>query len=290
MGREALRLIISTYEHDYPVVGVKESNEVYDCYICRNVSSGGLCRIMSIKDKRLFAELTGWLIEKINPEAFTDYIEQFIFEDKLCIVMKYTEGITLRTKLATESLPLKERLELGRKLLERVILQDIPEYFLAKCFSPDQMMITSDLNVSFNYPIEDIAQDRSADGRKNIEPVFRMLFARELERKVPDLLMKFFRQLPELTEARMIDLYSEYYALIGQLEKYDENGEQPKTFWFRLWEVLKKVFKVLKKILIIALILASVGYLIYTILNPGKNQNNDGHFSSIGTVEIDKNR
>ena len=49
---------------------------------------------------------------------------------------------------------------------------------------------------------------------------------------------------------------------------------------------VKKIFKVLKKILIILLILASIGYLIYTILDPGKDKGSDGHFKSIGTVEI----
>ena len=283
-------MVISTFEHDYPVLGVKETNTVYNCYICRNISGGGLCRILSIKEKALFSGLTGWLTDTINKSAFTDYIEHFIFDDKLCIVMKYKEGISLSTKLETESLPFKERLELGRRILERIVLQDIPDYFLAKCFTPDCIIISSDMTVNFNYPIFDITVDRTANGRKNIEPVLRLLFAKELEKKVPDLLMDFFKRLPELTEERMIDLYSEYYSLMLKLDNYEENSEQPKTIWFKIWDAIKKVFRVLKKILIIVLILASIGYLIYTIMDPNKDQNSKGHFSSIGTLEIDKNR
>ncbi len=282
-------MVISTYEHDYPIVGVKQTGQVYDCYICRNSSGGGLCRILSIKDRSLFAELAGWLTDNINKESFTDYIEHFVFEDRFCIVMKYTEGITLSTKLATESLPLKERLELGRRLLERIVLQDMPEYFLSKCFSPECMVISSDLSVSFNYPIFDITTDRSANGRACIEPVFKLLFAKELERKVPDLITDFFTRLPELSQERMIDLYGEYYALMQKLEGYDENSEQPKTFWYKLWEKIKKLGKVLKKLVIYGLIIAALVYLIYTIINPEKNKDNKGHFSAIGTVTIEKN-
>ena len=281
-------MVISTFEHDYPIVGVKQTGEVYDCYICRNISGGGLCRIMSIKDRSLFAELAGWLTDNINSDSFTDYIEHFIYEDRFCIVMKYTEGITLSLKLATESLPLQERLELGRRLLERIVLQDMPDYFLAKCFDPDCMVISSDLSVSFNYPVFDITEDRSANGRECIEPVFRLLFAKELERKVPDIIMDFIRRLPELSKERMIDLYGEYYDMMLKLEGYDENSEQPKTFWYKLWDKIKKIFNVLKKIVIIGLIIASVCYLIYTIIDPGKNTDNNGHFTSIGTVNIEK--
>ena len=279
-------MVIRTSDKEYPVIGVQKNNEQYDIYICRDVVAKGLYRILSVKDGALFPELVGFLNDSVNREAFTDYDGYFIDDGKLCIVMRYTQGITLGTKLATESVPFGERLELGRKILEKAVLQEIPDYFLAKCFTPEQIIIDPDLSVSFNYPIEDIITDRQQSGRKNIEQVLRMLFGKELERKVPQLLMDFFKSLPELCEQRLLDIYSEYYALMGKLEEYDAEGEQPKTFWFKLWNAIKKIFKVLKKILIILLILASIALLIYTILDPGKDKDSGGHFKSIGTVEI----
>lgn len=279
-------MVIRTSDKEYPVIGVQENNEQYDIYICRDVVEKGLYRILSVKDSSKFPELVSFLNDNINRAAFTDYDGCFIDGGKLCIVMRYTQGIALGTKLATESVPFKERLELGRKILEKAVLQEIPDYFLAKCFTPEQIVVAPDLSVSFNYPMEDITTNRQQDGRKNIEQVLRLLFGKELERKVPQLLMDFFKSLPELCNQRLLDIYSEYYALMGKLEEYDAEVEQPKTFWFRLWDAVKKIFKVLKKILIILLILASIGYLIYTILDPGKDKGSDGHFKSIGTVEI----
>ena len=279
-------MVSRTSENEYPVIGVMENTDQYDMYICRDVSEGGLCRIMSVKDSSKFAELVSFLTDTVNRSAFTDYREHFIDGEKLCIVMKYTQGVTLTTKLATESMPFKERLELGRKILEKAVLQDIPDYFLAKCFTPDQMIIKPDLSVSFNYPIEDILGSREQKGRANIEAVLRLLFANELERKVPDQLMEFFDKLPGLSEQRLLDIYSEYYAMCALLEGYDENAEQPKTFWYKLWEKIKKLLKFLKKILILLLILASIAFLIYTIVDPGKNKKSSEHFEYIGTVKI----
>ena len=280
-------MIIRTFEHEYPVIGIKESTEKYDTFICRDVSGGGLCRIMSIKDSTLFADLVSRLTDTVNKEAFTDYREHFIYDGRLCIVMRYTQGVTLESKLSTESVPLKERLELGRRLLERVVLQDIPDYFLAKCFVPGQIIVAPDLSVSFNYPLEDIITDSGQNGRRNIINVFNRLFDHELRRKVPDILMDFLKRLPALTEQRMIDVYGEYYVLMGRLEGYNESDEQPGTFWFRLWDKIKKVFGVLKKILIFLLIAASVAYLIYVIADPRKNDASNGHFKTIGTVTIE---
>lgn len=279
-------MVIRTSDNEYPVIGVKENTEKYDIYICRNITGKGLCRIMSVKDSELFPELVSFLTDTVNPEAFTDYIEHFIDSGRLCIVMKYAQGITLETKLATESVPFRERLELGRKILEKAVLQDIPDYFLAKCFDPQQIIVEQDLTVSFNYPIEDIITDREQNGRKKIDTVLRLLFARELERKVPDLLMDFFARLPGLTEQRLLDIYSEYHALLSKLENYDADEEQPKTFWYKLWDKIKKILGVLKKILIFVLIVAAIIYLIITILDPFGNKDSSHHFKYIGTVEI----
>ncbi len=279
-------MVIRTFEHEYPIIGVKENTEKYDSYICRDVASSCMCRIMSIKDRSLFPELASWLTDNIKREAFTDYREFFIYDDKLCIVMKYTEGTTLSKKLSTESVPLRERLELGRRLLEKIVLQDIPDYFLAGCMTPEQIVVEKDLSISFNYPIEDILTGREQNGRKNIETVFRLIFDRELQRKVPEVLMKFFEKLPVLLSGRMIDLYSEYYLLMGALEGYNENNDEPKTFWFKLWKKIRKILGILKKIVIFALIALSVWYLIYLIIDPDKNKSSNGHFHSIGLVEI----
>ncbi len=281
-------MIIHTYEHDYPISSVKETNETYECYICRNLTDGGFCRVMSVKDKAYFPELVSWLTETVNRDTFTDYIEHFNFNGALCIVMKYTQGLTLGDKLATESLSVMERAEIGRKILEKIVLQEIPDYFLNKCMDPDCIMVSADLTVNFNYPIDDIIGNRQCDPMEGINKILRMLFARELERKVPEPVIDFFNKLPQLLELTVIEIYGEYHNMLSALTEMPEEEEEPKSIWYKIWNNLKKIWRVLKKIIMLALIVLAVVYLIMTIDGTKSSITRKANFDRIGTVTIDK--
>ena len=283
-------MVIYTYGHEYPVTSVQKTTDEYNCYICTDSVNGGFCRIISIKNKALFPELVSWLSKTVDPSVFTDYIEHFIYDDMLCIVMKYTQGVTLADKNDTEPMSLKERLELCRKILERAVLLDIPDYFLDKCMDTGNIIVSADLSVSFNYPIEDIIVMRDGAAIKRTEMLLRLMFAREIERKVPDELMKFFDEMPDLAGANMIELYSRYYMMMTRLIERDAGDEEPKSIWYRIWDKLKSLWAVIKRVLMFLLLAVAVVYLIFTINTSGSSTKQSKTFDSIGTVTIDKNR
>ena len=281
-------MVIYTYGHQYPVTSVLESNDKYDVYICNDSESNGFCRVLRLKDKSEIPDLVAWLSEVVDRDVFTDYMEHFMFEDSLCIVMKYTQGIILTDRIDTEAAPLRERLELFRKILERAVLLDIPDYFLDKCFEPKNIIVSADLTVNFNYPIEDITGQKERAPIAKAQHFFRTFFAREIERKVPDELMDFYKQMPELGGAGMIELYSKYYMMMSSLLERDAGNEEPKSIWYRLWNRIKKIWKVVKKLLMIGLLVAAFVYLVFTIKNSGSSKNKEPNFDSIGNVKIDK--
>ena len=282
-------MIIYTYGHEYTVTSVQKSTDKYDCYICGDSTNGGFCRILSLKDKTVFPELVGWLSKTVDPSVFTDYKEHFIFEDTLCIVMKYTQGVSLANKSDTEAMSLKERLELGRRILERTVLLDIPDYFLEKCFDAHNIIVSPDLTVSFNYPIEDITEQRECAPMKKAEMFLRQLFANEIERKVPDELIKFFGEMPGLAGSNMIELYSKYYMMMNSVIEREAGDEEPKSIWYRIWNRIKKIWAKLKKVLMLLLLAAAVFYLVFTIQTSGPSKKRQTTFESIGTLTIDKN-
>ena len=281
-------MIIHTYEHDYPISSVKETNDTYECYICRNLTDGGFCRVMSIKDRAYFPGLVSWLTETVNKDTFTDYIEHFNFNSSLCIVMRYTQGLTLSDKLATESLSILERAEIGRRILEKIVLQEIPDYFLSKCIDPGCIIVSPDLTVNFNYPIDDIIGSRQCNAMECIDKLLRLLFARELERKVPEPVIAFFDKLPELLELTVIEIYSEYHDMLGKLTENPDVEEEPQSIWYKIWNNAKKVWRVLKKIIMLALVVLAVIYLIMTIDGVKSSNVRKANFDRIGTVTIDK--
>jgi hypothetical protein len=262
----------------------------YNCYICSDAENGGFCRIISIKNKAFFPGLVSWLSRAADPSVFTDYIEHFIFEDTLCIVMRYTQGVTLADKKDTEAMPLRERLELCRKILERAVLLDIPDYFLDKCMEPENIIVGSDLSVSFNYPIEDITGTRECAPMKKVEKLLRLMFAHEIERKVPDELIAFFGELPELVGSNMIELYSKYYMMMNRLIERDAGSEEPKSIWYRIWDKLKKTWGIIKRVVMFLLLAIAAAYLVFTINTTGNSAKQAKTFDRIGTVVIDKNR
>ena len=283
-------MVIYTYGHEYPVTSVQKSTDEYNIYICTDDRDGGFCRIMSIKNKALFPELVGWLSANADPSVFTDYIDSFMFEDTLCIVMKYTQGITLADRSDTEAAPFRERLELCRRILERAVLMDIPDYVLDRCLDPRHIIVQPDLTVSFNYPIEDIIGSRECAPMAKAEKLMRTIFAQEIERKVPDELMAFFDSLPELMGSDKIELYSKYYMMMTSVVERNAGDEEPRSIWYRIWDKIKKIWGVLKKIVMFLLLAAAVVYLVFTINTSGSSTRKQPNFDSIGTVTIDKTR
>lgn len=283
-------MIIYTYGHEYPVASVQKDTDVYSIYICTDSKTDSFCRIMSIKDRGLFPEIVGWLSGTVDPSVFTDYIEHFMFEDTLCIVMKYTQGTTLKDRMDTEAASLKERLELARKILERTVLLDIPDYFLDRCLDAEQITVEADLSVNFNYPIEDIVESRTSEPMIRAEKLLRLIFAQEIERKVPEELTSFFDEMPELIGTDKVELYKRYYMMMTALIERDAGDEEPRSFWYKLWDKIKKIWEKLKKILMFLLLAAAVVYLVFTIQTYGNQGKKQSNFDSIGTVTIDKNR
>lgn len=283
--------VIETYKHKYPVYCVKETNTEYESYICRNEADGGLCSVLAVKNKTLFAGIIDDLTS-IPDSAFTDFRENFISGGKLCVVMSFCQGITLKTKLNTEAMPLAERLEIGRRILERIVLRRIPDYFIAKGCSTKNIIVDRDLTLHFNYSIEDIdklAEYTHSAALTCVESVLRELFSRELERMIPSELADFFADFDEEIKGGkdddMIGVYGSYCRMMSAVSE-DGSSEEPKTFWFTAWEKIKKAAARLKKILLVLVLLAVLGYLIYTILSIGKNEEKTVNFEKIGTVEI----
>lgn len=283
-------MVIHTFEHEYPVTHVREIDSSSECYICRNESAGGLCRILAISDKSLYGDIIPGLADAAENSAFTDFIEHFIFDDMLCIVMGYTQGVTLHDRLDTESYALAEKLELGRRILERMILCELPDYYLTKCADASSIIVDSDMTLHFNYEIDDIkdAHTYTREGAmEKVTELLRFLFAKEEENYVSAELSEFLGQLPQHTEAGdLVALYSAYHEMMQRASADDAKPAGEDSVWHRLWEKLKKLGGILRRILMILLLIAAALYLIYTIGDAKNDGTKHTNFTKIGTVEI----
>ena len=58
------------------------------------------------------------------------------------------------------------------------------------------------------------------------------------------------------------------------------------SFWHRLWEKLKKLGGILRRVLMVVLLIAAALYLIFTIGDAKNDGTKHTNFTKIGTVEI----
>ena len=240
--------------------------------------------------KSLYGGIIPGLADAVENSAFTDFIEHFIFDDMLCIVMSYTQGVTLRDRLETESYALAEKLELGRRILERMILCELPDYYLTKCADASGIIVDSDMTLHFNYDIDDVkdAHTYTHEGAmEKVAELLRFLFAKEEENFVSAELSEFLDQLPKHIEAGdLVALYSAYHEMMQKATAADAKPAGEDSFWHRLWEKLKKLGGILRRVLMVVLLIAAALYLIFTIGDAKNDGTKHTNFTKIGTVEI----
>lgn len=285
-------MLIQTYERGYQVISHVLSNDLGEIYICQDISADREYTILRIKAKDIVADLMVYINQNIK-ETFVYFIERFVFEGDLCLVFQYHRGLSLSAKLNHEYCSLSERMTIGKQILDRIVLLDMPLYFLKNCLSGERIIVRPSLDVSFNYVPSDIRYFAAVDDRAvftAFTAIFDLLFADELTKQSAPPLNQFYTELHKEQHFDSIELYKQYTQMCREVELIpEEEINQPKSKWFLLWEKIKKSLGAFKKVLGIALLVVSVMYLAYTIsdaVNPTITQVQ--HFEFIGTLEIEQ--
>lgn len=288
-------MLIQTYENGYKVISHVLTNLTGEIYICRDVSGDGEYTILRVTDKRFLPEFMIYLTTRVHQNIFTDFVEYFSYEDDFYVVLKHAEGTSLAEKLKIENCSLKERLKIGEKLCERMVLLDMPTYFQLNCLKLERIIVKPGLDVVFNYVPEDIRNFAHADDDAVIEAfcvVFEKLFPVELLKQLAPPINEFYRSLKKEQHFDSIELYKQYRQMSREVESIPEDEiQKPKSWLFVLWEKIKRSFKVLRKFLAVVLILVALCYLVYTIyrfFNPVCEEKR--YFENIGTVVIGDSR
>jgi hypothetical protein len=266
------------------------SNDLGEIYICRDITTDNEYTILRLKDRDIVPDLMVYLNNSIQ-ESFTDFVDRFVYEGDLCLVFKYYRGISLSQKLTYEYCSLSERMTMGKKILDRILLLDMPLYFLKNCLAGERIIVKPSLDISFNYVPSDIHDFATVDettALKAFTAIFNMLFAEELLRESVPPINQFYSSLKREQEFNSIELYKQYTQMCREVELIpEEEIIKPKSKWFQLWERVKRFLQFFKKVVGAALLVIAVVYLAYTIdrfanpiITPVK------HFEFIGSLEI----
>lgn len=284
-------MIIETLKHQYYVIHKKESVGSYELFQCTE-----------LKEKRyeyydVFRVTDAGLIYRLIPEyagpelltSFEDFYECFSRNGELYLVFVSRRGRRLAQVLREEYNSLEERLLLGKKLLERILLLSMPEAMLHQVLREENLEVGEDLEIRFRYSLKKYPLNTDELHGRNIQSlggIFEQLFETELRLKKSAVLQEFIRWLYQAVREEYLAVYRRYEELCGTLKDGGTlPGLRPNTLGFRVWNRIKAVLPVLKKVLLAVLLAAMASYLLYSVLYPGQPETSPA-FQQIGTLEI----
>lgn len=269
--------MIESANQSYPVIGYLGHDETKDIYLCENGKDRSRCSVIRIRDHRLLANSMEFLYAQVERESFSDLTECFIFQENLHLVFRYPQGERLGEMVGSRFLSLEERLEIAKKILEKMVLLDMHCYFQSHCLTPERIHVTRSLDISFDYTMEDLhiwSQFTMADVQNRLIRLMEFLFGEELKKEVLDPIKEYNSFLKKETRGTYLELYDRFLQVCQQISAISKKEmEIPKTWSFRLWDRIKKRFPMIKRIIVLAVLVLGLILLIWSIgaaLEPSK--------------------
>ncbi len=281
------------FDRCYQVIRHLGSTEKTEEFLCTelNKKEHTACILVRLTDSVLAKSFTLFLDEKINDREFTDYLECFQQDGAWYAVFRYSLNQSLTERLQEEHCLLRERAEIARGLLERLLLLDPHPYFAWNALRPEQITVSRSLEVHWNYHLERVGQFDSCSMRE-VEQcllvLFRLLFENEEKKKVYPGLEKYLQELDAGRKESWLELYQDFMPVYEELLLEVLEEQLPKTFWFRVWEKLKKFFGFCRKLLMAAILVAAVWYLIYILQDDSGTKVVKQTMNQIGDLMIEQ--
>lgn len=285
-------MIIQNFNRSYQVMCHLGSTEKTEEFLCSEIHSGEntACLLVRITDSALAKHVTLFLEEKIKDREFADYLECFQAEGAFYVVFCYSLWESLPDRLGSEFCSLRERAEIAKKLLERLLLLNPHPYFAWNALKPDQITVNRSLEVAFNYHLEQVGQFDAYTMRdvvKRLLVVFRQLFAEEEKNHLHPLLDGYLNALEQWESWSYLKFYKEFMPVYEELLNKNTEKQVPQSFWFRLWSRIKKIFVFLKKILAVLLIAVTILYVVGELQDDSGSRVVSKTISQIGELVIE---
>lgn len=283
-------MMIETVNKTYHVIGYLGQDEKKEVYLCESVRDRERYLVIRLKDQKLVTDTVEFLYGQVENKAFKDLEQCFVFEECLHLAFLYHRGESLEDKLQGEHIGLRERLELEKKILEKMVLLSMPSYFQCRCLRPGNIYVTRSLEVTFAYSVEDLEHYgvyTIRDVQDELCRVTEALFRDELKKEVIDPAEEFLAFLRQEEREDYLEIYRRYLEVYQQvLGLAEKDMEMPNTWIFRIWDRIKKQFAPLKRIIVVAILLLGLGCLIWTIGDAMKPAAPAVIMTQIGTEEL----
>lgn len=286
-------MLIQTLGKEYTIIKYIYSDDRMERYLCREEGTGEKSTVVRIKDREWITENMEFFMQQMDNTHFTDFEACFVSEGCLHIIMRHTDGVTLREKLDNEQCTVDERLAVGRALLDKIMVQSMPGYFLLDCLKVTNIIVMAGLDVGFEYEMSGGIRKGEVPFSKvqnKLSKIFEQLFAHELRYKTAAPLCRFYQKLRHEKYEELLDIYTAYDNMCKEMRKTPpENLVIPQTLPFRVWGRMSKGIVYVKRMLAILLFIAALCFLAYAVRKSGEDGSAKRIFEQIGTLQIKGN-
>lgn len=223
---------------------------------------------------------------------FEDYKGCFSNNEELYAVFYKRNGIPLRSLLKEEKMSLEQRIILGRKLLEKILLWKLPEFLICKMLDTEYVLLKGE-EIVFDYGWKFFSSNAGdmTTVNKAVVVLFRELFSEEINNASSPCFMELLDYIDRDRPEDFFEIYEEYSRISSVMSGEVMAQISIRQKWkYKISALGKRVLPAVKAVIFIVVYIMAVAMLLEVIHNnERKKEEIQGVvFESIGTLPIQK--
>lgn len=281
-------MVIRNLSKQYRIIREWGTSGEITQYICREEEEQKDCRIAVQNLGQVSNNEIRFLMEQVNNCRFQDFIDFFTDSENLYVVMAHAGEESLKAKLAEEC-SFRERMEIGKNLLEHILLSDIPDYFFQASMDTELIYVSPSLEIGLCYDLSYLDEFESAGFQKGAFKLGRILwelYREELSIRAFGPMEGLIYDLENSGFSSVLEVYERFQEIYREWAGKKREQMEPESFPFRMWKRIKQAGKFLKTAAAVGIMALAVVYLGLSIRQFLKEPQNADNYSVIGTLKI----
>lgn len=282
-------MVIRSLEQEYSVLYRNRTEQNFEILICKGRGDLPYTLLRFYQNEDIHWLLEQNLLKKEITGNFEDYKGSFLWQDNLIMVFLRREGISLSQWLKADRRSLSQRLEVGKRLLERLLLLNMPEYLLVSILNETCILVTEASQVVIRYePVEAISKDQKPEKELGtlFYQIFLRLFQKEAAGQTEHEIPVFLKQMQKEPYQDIFHIYQCYDRLQDGLTGKADRDQPPLLWKERLILLGERIKQIGEPLLVPVLLAVGMAVLIYGICCPAAEEKEEFRFERIGTLEI----
>lgn len=283
-------MVIQAFNEEFEVVYIEEMVQGYQIIQCHtNGGNEHYIMIHFVKENYVKKLLPLFFALRENT-VYEDYKGCFTKEGSLYVVFYKRQGIPLTELLSRNVLTLEQRILIGKRILEKVLLWKLPDFLIDQILSVEYILIEGE-DVRFHYEWYVFYEEQPGMTaiNKRAAILLRNLFSEELERQVSPELTELEKNLEQDIPEDFFAIYEAYSSLCDVMpEEAEAYIPRIQRLKIKMAHFFQKGLEVVKIIIFLAVYVMG----IWLLEKEGQKQEAKGKeeagviFERIGTLEI----